>query len=117
MAQAARETNSRKGKVIMVRLAVRLSFSGICPKPMATREATGRLKTMPRTVSAPTTSSSVLKILEASRFSCCLLCFFCSVSTGTKAADSEVSANRSRSRLGMRKAALKASVERLEPKR
>ncbi len=77
MAQVVRETNIRKGKVIMVSLAVRLSFSGIWPKPMATSEAAGRLKTMPGTVSAPTTGSSVLKILEASRFSRCLLCFFC----------------------------------------
>jgi hypothetical protein len=83
---------------------------------MATKDARGRLKIRPRIVTAPTTSKRVVNIFEARRFSSDLLLDFSSVRTGTKAAESEVSANRSRRRLGIRKAALKASVDRLEPK-
>ena len=49
-------------------------------------------------------------MLEARRFWASFPLAFSAVRTGTKAADRDVSAKRSRRRLGMRKATLKASV-------
>ena len=66
---------------------------------------------------APTVMSRMLKILLASRFCCSLPFCFSEVSTGTKAAESAVSAKRSRRRLGIRNAATKASVDRPAPYR
>ena len=56
-------------------------------------------------------------MFEAKRFSASLALAFSAVRTGTKAAERAVSANRSRSRLGMRKATLYASTAKPAPNR
>jgi len=106
MAQAPKAMNSRNGNMTRVKPPVRANFPGTLSKPKAMTRARADEASIPATVIRPTTRRRELKILEANRFSASRPFSFWSMRTGTKAEDRAFSANRSRSRLGMRKAAL-----------
>ena len=109
MASAAKDTNKMNGNMIRVRCAVNAAFCGSKPGTMAaTRESA---KTMPTMQMMPSTTAVMVATLLAKRQAAAsppramvLL------NTVTNAVDSAPSANRSRSRFGMRNAAVKASM-------
>jgi hypothetical protein len=109
--------NRRNGNMRNVKRAVRAVFPGIAPKPRPTTRASAGEKIIPRTTIRPTVRRRVLRMLEAKRFSSSRPLARAAVRTGTNALDSAFSANRSRKRLGIRNAALKASEAAPTPKR
>jgi hypothetical protein len=96
---------------------VRLSLFGIAPNPKAMIFTRYGESTIPNRTTIMTIMSKILNTLLARRFCCSLPLFFSAVKIGIKAAESAVSAKRSRKRFGIRNAALKASVEKPAPKR
>ena len=109
MTSAASDTSRMKGNMICVSCAVRAALSGA--NPGASSATSGCANKMPSRHSAPSTSTVKVATLSAKRHAArspSRAMVFEKVVTN--AVDSAPSANRSRSRFGMRKATVKASI-------
>ena len=111
MARAAREMSSKKGNMMRVIRVVRASFPATWPKSGAMSRTKNGEAAMPVRVMAPTTRQihaiTLLASLQVRSIPCWVSYW---VKTVTKAVLSAPSANKSLSRLGMRKATTKASM-------
>ena len=109
MTSAASETSRMNGNMMRVSVTVSAALAGL--KPGASVATSCGENTMPSTHIAPRTTAAMVAILLASRQAAAsLLRAAVLLKVATKAVDSAPSANRSRSRLGMRNAAVNASM-------
>src|SRR5437667_2319737 len=118
IATAASATRRRKGNMMRVSATVSSTLPGMSAKPGAMAVTSAGANQMPASVMAPTTIASAFTTRLASRQAAASpSCSRRQVKVVTKAAESAPSANRSRSRFGMRKAVMKASSSRPAPKK
>src|SRR6266404_342282 len=109
MTKAAMDTMTMKGNMIRVSCAVRAAFSG--PNPGANRPTSCDENTMPaRHIDPRTTRVNVATLFASRHAASSPLRAMVLVNVVTNAVDSAPSANRSRSRFGMRNAAVNASI-------
>ena len=108
---AATATRVRNGRRMRVRSTVSSSLPGTSAYEPASRRTSGSVKSMPARTSAPVTVTSAFRSWLASRHAAVRpSCVSRRMKAGTKAALIAPSANRSRSRLGIFVATLKASI-------
>src|SRR6266849_5587130 len=118
MASAASATSRRKGNMMRVSSTVSSTLPGMSAKPGAIAATSAGANQMPASVMVPTTIASVFTTRLARRHAAASpRCSSRQVKVVTKAAERAPSANRSRSRFGMRNAATKASSSRPAPKK
>src|SRR5207248_840028 len=118
IATAASATRRRKGNMMRVSATVSSTLPGMSAKPGAMAVTSAGANQMPASVMALTTIASAFTTRLASRQAAASpSCSRRQVKVVTKAAESAPSANRSRSRFGMRKAVMKASSSRPAPKK
>src|SRR5437867_7255503 len=118
IATAARATRSRNGNMMRVSSTVSSALPGMAAKPGAMAVTSAGASQMPARVRAPTTIASAFTTRLASRQAAASpSCSSRQVKVVTKAAERAPSANRSRSRFGIRKAVMKASSSRPAPKK
>src|SRR5687768_2423399 len=117
MHAAATATNVRKGSISLVRKTVSSSFPGTARYAPANNSTSGSANTIPITTRIPVMTMRPLMTLFARRHADALPdCERCRVKVGTKALLIAPSANRSRTRFGMRYATLYASIALPAPK-
>src|SRR5262245_29418359 len=117
IATAASATRSRNGNMMRVRLAVSADFPGMAANPGAIASTSDGASQIPSRQSPPTITAIALVTRLARRHAAASpsRSKHC-VNVLTNAAESAPSANRSRSRFGMRKAVMNASSSRPAPK-
>ena len=113
--KADRETNKINGNMICVSRTVSAAFSGAKP-PARTSTKEGASSTPTSTTKLSTTVANVAILLASAHAEASSPVVVFLEKTVTKAVESAPSAKRSRKRLGMRKATLKASMAMPAPK-